>query len=105
MMKANEKGGKSVREYSPEDFIRELGGRLSNHAMPSCRFCGSLSFTVLPTFTNLAQQKETRGIVIGQSVPAATVVCTKCGHVELFALGMLGLLPMKDDESDAVEKK
>ena len=41
-----------------------------------------------------------KGLDLGPSIPSGLIVCENCGHIELFALGSLGLLKKKGDNSD-----
>ena len=51
-------------------------------------------------FASITVNDNYEGIRIGTSIPAGIVICKKCGHIDLFALGALGLLPKKDKEAD-----
>ena len=61
----------------------------------------SVIFVNIPTiYAYIIIGKDLTGISLGPSIPSGVVVCTKCGHLEFFALGALGLLPKKEDSSD-----
>lgn len=83
------------RIYDPDAFVKELTKRMGSRHMPNCPFCGNNAYTTPQEVSTIPVGKNISGISIGQTAPCAMVVCTTCGHVDLFALGTLGLLPKK----------
>ncbi len=67
-----------------------LQSRGVNQPCPRCR---NNTFEVAPALTHMQLQGMGGGLMIGGStVPAAIVLCSRCGNVSLHALGSLGLL-------------
>lgn len=67
---------------------------------PNCRFCGSQEYAALDSRGMVLldeQNKDTTKVTI----PAGVIVCKKCGHIDLFALGIFSptLMPKKVDPS------
>ena len=44
--------------------------------------------------------KDLESVSIGPTIPAGMVICQQCGHMDFFALGILGLLNEKDGNDD-----
>ena len=42
--------------------------------------------------------EDTKNINLGPNIPAGMVICEKCGHIEFFAMGPLGLLNTEDHD-------
>ena len=59
-----------------------------------------MHFTSTSDFVSLLTNNEFNGIKIGPTIPAGMLICTKCGHIELFALGVLGLIEKADEKTD-----
>ena len=79
-------------KYDSSAFIKALNGRLGNRGIPQCPFCGGNKFTTTEKYANILIDDSIGKISIGPSVPAGMIVCERCGHIEFFALGVLGLL-------------
>lgn len=93
-----------MSKYDPNSFIKEIEKRIVNGKVPQCRYCGGNKFTTTESMASILIGKETNAISIGPSVPAGMIVCEKCGHVDFFALGVLGLLQKEDGNIDGEEK-
>lgn len=78
--------------YSSSEFRTTLLKRLNNH-LPPCKMCGGMNFTTSDEYLALLSEKEYGRLNIGPTVPVGVIICTHCGHVEFFSLGILGLLP------------
>lgn len=93
---------KQERVFNSSEFLDKLKKALTRPPFPTCPFCGGGEFTSMKEFASIIVNDNYEGIRIGTSVPAGIVICKKCGHVDLFALGVLGMLPKKDKETDNV---
>ncbi len=85
-------------KYHVSAFIAELNARMQSRPMPKCPFCGGSNYTTPEQVATIPVGYTFRGLSVGQTAPCAMVVCTKCGHVDYFALGMLGILPRANKE-------
>lgn len=86
--------------YNADAFLSALMPRLVHGAFPPCPCCGGREFHSGPQYTPLLVSETIGRVQLTRSMPAGTVVCKKCGHIEFFALGALGLLPVKEDQED-----
>jgi uncharacterized ferredoxin-like protein len=69
------------------------------HATKVCEVCGNDSFIVMKASTELiAIDLKGSGQMLNKALPTAVTVCSNCGNVRLHALGVLGLMPKKEDE-------
>lgn len=89
-----------MSKYDPNLFISEIENRINNGRVPQCRFCGGNRFTTTDSMATILIGKELNAVSIGPSVPAGMIVCEKCGHIEFFALGAIGLLQKEDEKKD-----
>ncbi len=83
-------------KYDASTFIATLNERIRPKSMPRCPICGGNQYTTPIQVATIPVGASLKGLSVGQTAPCAMVVCTKCGHVDCFAIGILGLLP-KDD--------
>ena len=91
-------------KYNASTFITTLKERMQSRAMPKCPFCSGSNYTTPEQVGTIPVGRSFAGLSVGQTVPCAMIVCTKCGHVDYFALGMLGLLPSGDKEGEQNEQ-
>ena len=87
--------------YSSSDFLKALQKKCPSPQR--CPFCGNSSFSAAEEMVALQVQTSYEEIHIGTSIPCGIVLCLNCGHVNLFALGALGLIPKKGNNNDAVK--
>ncbi len=85
-------------KYNATAFIAALKARMQSKTMPKCPFCGGNNFTTPEQVATIPVGVSFNGLSVGQTAPCAMIVCTKCGHVDYFALGMLELLPNDDKQ-------
>ena len=85
-------------KYDAKAFIEALKSRMVSRPMPRCPFCGCNVYTTPKEAATIPAGMDIKGLSVGRTAPCAMVVCTKCGHVDYFALGTLGLLPHGDEE-------
>ena len=78
--------------------ISELNKRVPNLVCPICK---SGQMVLADGFISHQINKElTNSFLIGGStVPVVAIICKNCGHVMEFSVGVLGLLPKKDEEA------
>ncbi len=95
-----------MEKYNSNVFITRLQERLANKAMPTCRFCGGTEYYSGPQYVPMIATDAFDKVALKESIPVGVVVCKKCGHVELFALGALDLLPKRNESvPQKVEEK
>ena len=85
------------KSFNQTKFYEELKKRTKNK-FPNCQYCGGNSFTIPEEMSSIVLSKNIAELQLGLSMPAGMVVCTRCGHVEFFALGALGLIPREEGE-------
>ena len=91
-------------KYNASAFAAALKERMQSISMPKCPFCGGNNYTTPEQVATIPVGISFRSLSVGQTVPCAMIVCTKCGHVDYFALGMLGLLPRDDKKGGQDEQ-
>lgn len=92
-------------KYSSDEFKNALLKKLNNK-LPKCTMCGNDKYILSEDFTSLFSQNDLKSISIGKYVPAGVIICRNCGHIELFALGMLGLnLNIRQEETNRAEEE
>ena len=89
-----------MKEITQEQKRRIINALENVGALRPCPRCGNNNFTLLDGYFNQSIQTELGGTVIlgGPSVPSVVVVCTKCGYISQHAAGVLGLLPIAQEE-------
>ena len=85
-----------MNKYNPQDFISALEKKRGTNIYPTCPYCGGNHFTSTDKFASILIGDDLGSVNIGPSIPAGMVICEKCGHIEFFALGVLGLLNESD---------
>lgn len=71
-----------------------------------CPVCGNNGFILAEGYTQDTLQDQLNGLVIGgPSVPVIIVVCSHCGNVIRFSLGILGLLPKQEVKEEVKNAK
>ena len=71
---------------------------MNGHGFPSYPYCGGQKFTTTQNFATFLIAEDTQNINLGPNIPAGMVVCEKCGHIEFFAMGPLGLLNTEEND-------
>ena len=87
-----------MSKYNPNKFIAALGQKMNGDGFPSCPYCGGQKFTTTQNFATFLIAEDTQNINLGPNIPAGMVVCEKCGHIEFFAMGPLGLLNTEEND-------
>lgn len=86
-----------MKQYDANEFILKLNNRLGYSDVQRCPFCGGEDFSTPPEFGTILLQNNMSKYSLGSTVPVGLVICEKCGHVEFFSLGTLGLLTEEGD--------
>ena len=81
-----------MKKYDSQKFIDALINKIGTNNLPECPFCHGKKFSSTPQHATIILGDDLEAIQLGTSVPSGMVICQKCGHIEFFALGALGLL-------------
>lgn len=73
--------------------LKEKG--ISNY---TCPFCGGRQFSVNNELATISVTDEIKTINIGNYIPAAILICNKCGNLQFFALAKLGMIRNENGE-------
>ena len=87
-----------MSKYSPNKFIAALEQKINGHAFPACPSGGAQQVTTTQRIATILIAADTKNINLGPNIPAGMVICEKCGHIEFFAMGPLGLLNTEDHD-------
>lgn len=68
-----------------KEFISALKEKIRT---PSCRFCGCNDYLALNVRAAITMD-EYNAEGKRKIVPSGIIICKKCGHIEMFALGVL----------------
>lgn len=85
-------------KFDQRRFAETLLKTIGSGEVPACSICGHKEFATPAEFAAIPISDSFSNLTLGPSVPAGVLVCKKCGHIELFALGVLGLIPVKQEE-------
>lgn len=88
--------------YDPKEFKNILDKRIGEKKV-KCPFCGGERFTTTDHLAAIMISQDKSNISLGPCIPAGMLICTNCGHIDFFSLGVLGLLN-KDKQNDDSEK-
>lgn len=77
-------------KYESREFI-DIVTKKANIKQHKCPFCGGEKFTTPEHFCTIPMSQDLNDVVLGPHVPAGMIVCENCGHIEFFALGILGI--------------
>ena len=83
-----------------DEIKKEIIDKIQQKApLLQCPVCHTRNVILVDGFINHSLQKELVGVVIGgPSIPTVGLVCSNCGYLMEFSVGVLGLLPKKADE-------
>ena len=88
-----------ISKEEKQKIISELNNRI-NLGNLKCPMCGNNHFIIADGYFNTMMQDHLNGIVLGgTSIPSIAIVCNKCGFISSHALGVLGLLPKQNEDS------
>lgn len=85
-----------MKKYNNQDFLKAITQKMGGNRVPQCPYCGGQKFTTPEQFASIIIGEDLSGINLGPNIPAGMVICEKCGHIEFFALGLMGLLPKEE---------
>ena len=87
-----------MKEFNQNDFIDALQRKFPSGQ--KCSACNGMQFIVGKEYATIYLGKSFDSITLGPNIPAGVLVCSQCGHIELFSLGIMGLMPKgeKDDK-------
>ena len=88
-----------MKKYNPEVFIKNITQKTLGGEIPNCQYCGGKKFTSTDKLASIFIGDDLDSVNLGPSIPAGMVICEKCGHVEFFALGALGMLTEEGGEN------
>lgn len=86
-----------MKKYDPKVFVGELSKKLHDNNVPSCPYCHGSKFTSTDKFASILIGDDLENVSLGPSIPSGILICENCGHMEFFALGVLGLMNSKEE--------
>lgn len=85
-----------ISQEEKKRIAERLNQRFAEHGV-KCPMCGNNSFSVADGyFSNVIQNNLDSLKIAGPSIPAISIICSKCGFISMHALGTLGLLPPQE---------
>lgn len=93
-----------MRKFESREFLKALDERTKGHPIPTCPYCGGTAFTVSSQVAKVIIDEDIDAISIGSTIPSGVIVCKKCGHLNFFAIGALGMLEEKGGDSHGEQK-
>lgn len=82
-----------MEKYIPGEFLNAIKNKIGNNLTTlKCPFCGGQSFTTTENVATVFISDDIKDVKLGPHIPSGMLICENCGHIELFALGSLGLL-------------
>jgi hypothetical protein len=89
-------------EDQKKHIIEVLDNKFQNLNKPiSCPMCGNGKFTLAGGYFVSILQDNVNNIALGgSSLPTVSIICTNCGFVSQHAVGLIGLLPKKEEKKD-----
>lgn len=89
-----------MEKYNSQEFLDALNKKMNNKNIPTCPYCGGTKFVSTENYAIILAGDNTDKKEISKSIPSGMVICEKCGHIEFFAFGSLGLMPKKDGDKN-----
>lgn len=83
-----------MAKYNPNIFIDAIKKKMSKE-VPQCPYCGGNKFTTTENVAEILIGDDISNLSLGPHIPSGMLICEKCGHIEFFALGALGLMEEK----------
>lgn len=91
--------------YDPNQFIDALTKTIGGEGkIPKCPICGGQSFTTTDNMASILIGNDMDSVSIGPTIPAGMAICNKCGHIDFYALGVLGLIKKEVPKDGEKEK-
>ena len=80
-------------------IVNTLTQRFQNNGV-RCPMCGDNHFIIADAYFNNQLQDELTNINLrGPSIPTISIICDRCGFVSQHSLGVLGLIPIANNEN------
>ena len=94
-------------EEEKSKIIQELDKRIKAKGKEiTCPICTNNNFVLSDGYTRrFLDDKINQMTWGGLNIPSITVICTHCGHILDFSLGVLGLLPKEEGKKDEGKKE
>lgn len=81
-----------MAKYNPDEFIKAISQKMNGRPVPSCPFCGGQRYTTTGNVASILIGDDIGDLNLGPHIPSGMLICEKCGHIDFFALGSLGLM-------------
>lgn len=89
-----------ISNEEKQKIISELNTRINSGDI-KCPMCGNRHFIIADGYFNQTMHDKLDSLVIGgPSLPSIAIVCDHCGFISSHALGILGMLPKQNSESE-----
>lgn len=83
-------------ENNKEEIVNKIKEKAQNLA---CPICGNKNMVLGGGFfAHDLQSNLTSRTMGGQNIPTIPIICSNCGLVREFSMGVLGLLPKNEDK-------
>ena len=92
-------GGKMAK-FDQQEFINRIESKLINKKVPPCPYCGNQNFITSPEYATILSNTDLNNLNIGPHIPCGMIICPKCGHIEFFSLGILGMLTKESGDKN-----
>lgn len=91
-----------ISSYLTSDMKNKIVDILKKkEALNACPRCNQKKFTLVSGYFSNTVQKNWQELVLGGAVvPSISIVCDNCGFISQHALGPLGLMYVKESDSD-----
>ncbi len=87
-----------MTEEKKRKIADALSKRLGNLVCPMCH---QSRYTLIDGYVSEPVQEDYKKVVLGgRMIPSVMLVCNHCGHIDRFALGVLGLMEGENSESN-----
>ena len=95
-----------LSEEEKSKIIQELENRIKSKGKTLiCPICSNNNFALSDGYTRRFLNDKINQITLGGlNIPSITVICTNCGHIIDFSVGVLGLLPKEEGKNDEQKK-
>lgn len=92
---------------TPEEkqrIVRKLNERFRSNGL-KCPMCGNNHFILGDGYFNAVIQEDIKSFHIGGStIPSIPIICDRCGFISSHALGILGMLPIPNNDEKGGEE-
>lgn len=85
-----------------EETKRQIADALSKRlGKLVCPMCLQSRYTLIDGYVSEPVQEDYKKVVLGgRMIPSVMLVCNNCGHIDRFALGVLGLMEGENTENN-----